>query len=131
MTQLYSTRWLVCYDIRDPKRLGKIFRLLKKHGTPMQYSVFLLETSAAGIRKILLKMTAIMDTRSDDIRVYGLPNQPQFDTIGESMLPLGVMHDHLTSKHAGAIGSLLTQKSDKSDSKPMSALNFFECAARI
>lgn len=32
--------YLVCYDVRDPKRLRKVHRLLKAYGEPWQYSVF-------------------------------------------------------------------------------------------
>ena len=43
MSQFKSSRWLVCYDISDKKRLGRVFRFLKKKGVPVQYSVFLVE----------------------------------------------------------------------------------------
>jgi CRISPR-associated protein Cas2 len=33
-------RYLVAYDIRDPKRLRAVHRLLKANGYPVQYSVF-------------------------------------------------------------------------------------------
>jgi CRISPR-associated protein Cas2 len=32
--------YLVCYDIRDPKRLRKIHKTMKAYGEPWQYSVF-------------------------------------------------------------------------------------------
>lgn len=34
------TRYIVCYDISDPKRLRKIFRKMKGFGTHLQFSVF-------------------------------------------------------------------------------------------
>lgn len=34
-------RYLVAYDIRDPKRLREIHKTLKGFGEPLQYSVFL------------------------------------------------------------------------------------------
>lgn len=88
MSQFDSGQWLVCYDIREPKRLAKVFRLLKKHGVPMQYSVFLVDASAADMRRILLNLGKLIDVRADDIRAYGLPSKPQYDTIGKSMLTL-------------------------------------------
>jgi CRISPR-associated protein Cas2 len=34
-------RWyLVCYDIRNPKRLRRVHKILKGYGEPWQYSVF-------------------------------------------------------------------------------------------
>lgn len=47
MSQHASAQWLVTYDIADPKRLGRLFRYLKKQGVPVQYSVFLVDASAA------------------------------------------------------------------------------------
>jgi CRISPR-associated protein Cas2 len=32
--------YLVCYDVRDPKRLRRTHRLMKAYGEPWQYSVF-------------------------------------------------------------------------------------------
>jgi CRISPR-associated protein Cas2 len=32
--------YLVCYDIRDPKRLRHVHKLMKGYGEPWQYSVF-------------------------------------------------------------------------------------------
>jgi len=32
--------YLVCYDIRDPKRWRKVFRIMKGYGEHWQYSVF-------------------------------------------------------------------------------------------
>ena len=31
---------LVCYDIRDPKRWRRCFKLLKGYGVSLQYSIF-------------------------------------------------------------------------------------------
>ena len=91
MSSVDSGRWLVCYDIRDPKRLGRVFRLLKKNGVPVQYSVFLVHASGRQIHKLLLELSQKIDPRSDDVRAYGLPARPQFDTIGLSMLPTNVL----------------------------------------
>lgn len=32
--------FLVCYDIADDRRLKKVFKICKNHGTHLQYSVF-------------------------------------------------------------------------------------------
>ena len=32
--------YLVCYDIREPKRWRRCFKLLKGYGTSLQYSIF-------------------------------------------------------------------------------------------
>jgi hypothetical protein len=45
------TGWIVCYDIRQPKRLIRVHRHLKKWGVPLQYSVFLVQASAARLHR--------------------------------------------------------------------------------
>lgn len=37
--------YLVAYDIRDPKRLRAVFKLMRGHGDHLQYSVFRCELS--------------------------------------------------------------------------------------
>lgn len=32
--------YLVCYDVRDPRRLRRVHRVLRGYGEPWQYSVF-------------------------------------------------------------------------------------------
>ena len=91
MSQFDSGQWLVCYDICDKNRLGRVFRFLKKKGVPVQYSVFLVDASAANMRRMLLDLAQLIDVRADDIRAYGLPAKPQYDTIGQSMLPLNTL----------------------------------------
>ena len=34
------TRYLVCYDIADPKRLRRVARICESYGSRIQYSVF-------------------------------------------------------------------------------------------
>lgn len=91
MSQFDSGQWLLCYDIRDKRRLGRVFRHLKKQGVPVQYSVFLVNASANRMRRLLGELALLIDPRADDIRAYGLPVHPQYDTIGLSMLPLNVL----------------------------------------
>ena len=91
MSQFDSGQWLVCYDIREPRRLSRVFRFLKKHGVPVQYSVFLVDASGAKMGRLLQDMAQLVDPRADDVRAYGLPASPQYDTIGRSMLPLNIL----------------------------------------
>lgn len=52
-------RYLVCYDICDPKRLRKTYKKMRGYGEALQYSVFLCELS--------LKERTIMMAELDDI----------------------------------------------------------------
>lgn len=40
MSQTTSIDYLVCYDVRDPRRLQRVHRHLLAVGIPLQYSVF-------------------------------------------------------------------------------------------
>ena len=86
-----SARWLVTYDIADPKRLGRLFKFLKKQGVPVQYSVFLVDASLAQMGGLIVQMAKMVDADTDDVRPYRLPENPWKATLGGSMLPAGVM----------------------------------------
>ena len=86
-----SARWLVTYDIADPKRLARLFKFLKKQGVPVQYSVFLVEASAAKMGNLIVQITKIIDDDTDDVRAYRLPENLWQVTLGTSILPEGIM----------------------------------------
>jgi CRISPR-associated protein Cas2 len=91
MSQHASARWLVTYDIADPKRLTRLFKFLKKQGVPLQYSVFLVEASAVKMSSLVLQMTAIVDSKADDVRAYRLPENLWQVTLGASILPEDIL----------------------------------------
>ena len=41
-------RFLVCYDVSDPKRLARTYREMNGFGDPAQYSVFICDLSPKG-----------------------------------------------------------------------------------
>ena len=87
MSQNKRIHWMVCYDISDPKRLIRVHRCLKKEGVPVQYSVFMLHATQAGMNKVLAKLAAIIDPDGDDVRAYPVPQQPWKVTIGADLIP--------------------------------------------
>ena len=91
MSQHASARWLVTYDIADPKRLGRLFKFLKKQGVPVQYSVFLVEASAAKMGALIVQMATLVDADADDVRAYRLPENLWKVTLGEGILPEGIL----------------------------------------
>ena len=85
-----GTPMLLCYDIRDKKRLQKVHRLVCKHGVPLQYSVFYMEKTNAGIGWLLGELEGIIDSRVDDIRVYTISRFDDIQQIGAGILPDGI-----------------------------------------
>lgn len=82
--------WLIAYDITLPKRLGKIFRFLKKHAIPVQYSVFYFEGSSNDINNLSKDILKIINVKADDVRIYPIPLNVSYNTIGKGGLPEGI-----------------------------------------
>jgi CRISPR-associated protein Cas2 len=85
------TGWIVCYDIRDRKRLIAVHRHLKKKGLPLQYSVFLVQASQAAMHRIMDEIAALIDPRADDVRAYRYPLGAESHFLGRSILPDDVL----------------------------------------
>jgi len=79
--------WLITYDITQPKRLARLHRFLVKQATPVQYSVFHFEGSAAQMGRLMADIETRIDPKSDDVRAYQLPERLSIDTIGRGSLP--------------------------------------------
>ena len=84
------SEYIICYDITNPRRLGRIHRTLKQYAVPLQYSVFLFTGSAAQLAQCLARLQAIMDEHSDDIRAYPLPQRGLRVCMGRATLPEGI-----------------------------------------
>lgn len=91
MSQHANARWLVTYDIADPRRLTRLFKFLKKQGLPVQYSVFLVEVSAVKMATLVVQMAKMIDADADDVRAYRIPDNPWKVTLGASILPDGIL----------------------------------------
>ena len=62
-------RWLIAYDIKNPRRLRKIHRLLKNWGIPLQKSLFMVK-GTQNIIELREQLKIAMDQNEDDIRLY-------------------------------------------------------------
>jgi CRISPR-associated protein Cas2 len=60
-------RYLVCYDIADPKRLRRVFKTMKGFGDPLQESVFSCDLSPAERVMLIEALTAIINKREDSV----------------------------------------------------------------
>jgi CRISPR-associated protein Cas2 len=91
MTTPKKYNWLLCYDISDPKRLGRIHRYVTRVAIPLQYSVFQLQASHQQLDSIIEELRVIMNEKEDDIRIYPLHKIPKKYTMGDSLFPEGIM----------------------------------------
>ena len=94
--------YIICYDISDPKRLGRIHRALKKQATPVQYSVFLFSGTATQLQHCLAHLEHLMNRHEDDIRAYPLPARGLRLVLGQSTLPEGIVLSSLPPDWQGA-----------------------------
>jgi CRISPR-associated protein Cas2 len=72
---MQDARWyLVCYDVRDPKRLRHAARLLEGYGQRMQYSIFRVWLSTPQMEKLRWELTELLEPE-DDVMLIPLTSQ--------------------------------------------------------
>ena len=98
------TGWLIAYDIRCRRRLGRVHRHLKKLAVPFHYSVFWFHGSVTQIRQVMDELADIVDAAVDDVRAYHIPVEPDVIVLGRARFPSGV---HFTSERDSARADLL------------------------
>lgn len=79
--------YLLCYDICDPRRLGRVFRTCCKVAVPYQYSVFVLTATRDELDALILRIARLIDATEDDVRVYRLRDPQSIGRLGETVLP--------------------------------------------
>lgn len=84
------TDYVICYDIANPQRLGRVFRHLKKYAMPLQYSVFLFSGDDRQLDRCLAQAEKLIDPRADDLRAYPLPKRGLKARLGKPALPAGI-----------------------------------------
>lgn len=65
-------RYLVCYDIRDPKRLRETHKVMVGHGDPLQYSVFLCDLSGMERTQLVSRLKKVINEAFDSIAIFDL-----------------------------------------------------------
>jgi CRISPR-associated protein Cas2 len=84
------SEFIVCYDIIDPRRLGRLHRFLKKHAVALQYSVFLFTGDDRQLDRLLATAQTYIDPKVDDLRAYPLPARGFKARLGKPALPEGI-----------------------------------------
>ncbi|PVZ80636.1 CRISPR-associated endonuclease Cas2 [Serratia sp. S1B] len=79
-----KVRYLICYDIRDPQRLLKIMRAVRKQAIPLQYSVCYADLYTDERDQLIQRLEILMDKEVDDIRFYVLGPYEDAVFIGEN-----------------------------------------------
>lgn len=66
------TRYLLAYDIRDPRRLRRVHQVAKAWGYPLQYSVFVCDLTRAELLMMKSDFRAEMNTVEDSVGIFDL-----------------------------------------------------------
>jgi len=62
--------YLLAYDVRNEKRLRRVHYFCKKHGIPLQRSVFLVKADTVDLDEVVDGVRARVDDKVDDVRLY-------------------------------------------------------------
>ena len=84
--------FLVCYDIREPKRLRRVFKAMRGFGDHLQLSVFRCELNEASKVRMLAALHPILKKDEDQVLVFRLgpldgTYTVQVDCIGVPYVP--------------------------------------------
>ncbi len=70
--------FLVCYDIRDPKRLRRVHKVLKGYGEAWQFSIFFCVLKDIDRVRLQTDLEAQMNQKEDQVMILDLgPNEKE------------------------------------------------------
>lgn len=65
-------RYLLAYDIRDPKRLRRIHQTALDYGEPLQYSLFVCDLSKLELMRMRAEVVAEINQNVDSVAIFDL-----------------------------------------------------------
>jgi len=79
-------RYIVTYDISDPARLRKVFKLMKGYGEHLQLSVFRCDLTKMTLATMKADLTAIIHAQEDQILIIDVgPTEGRGEEVVESV----------------------------------------------
>lgn len=79
--------YLVCYDVREPKRLRRVHRLMKAYGEAWQYSVFYCTLKPIDRVRLENTLREELNLKEDQVLIVDLGGNE--DAAKESAVTLG------------------------------------------
>ncbi len=76
-----ASQYLICYDIADPKRLGRLHRYVSAYGIMVQYSVYLARLTPAELEVLTSGIRRRINPHADDVRIYTLPEKVEVEVL--------------------------------------------------
>jgi len=65
-------RFLVAYDIADPKRWRQVYDVVRGHGDRMQYSLYICDLTEVERMHLLFALRAVINHRDDRVAIVDL-----------------------------------------------------------
>ncbi|NLG43429.1 MAG: CRISPR-associated endonuclease Cas2 [Phycisphaerae bacterium] len=79
--------YLVCYDVRDPKRLRRTHKVMKAYGEPWQYSVFYCTLKPIDRVRLENALRDVVNLKQDQVLIVDLGSNEE--AARESATTLG------------------------------------------
>jgi CRISPR-associated protein Cas2 len=83
-------RYIVSYDISDPKRLRLVHKTMLGYGEPLQYSVFCCDLSPSSRIMLISDLSEIIDHHEDQVMLIDIGpaagrGRQSIETVGRRM----------------------------------------------
>lgn len=77
-------RYLLCYDVRDDRRLRAVHKLADAYGQALHYSVFVCDLSHAEAVALMARMGRVVNQSVDSVILIKLASEVQDNLLGRS-----------------------------------------------
>ncbi len=79
-------RYIVTYDIADPSRLRKVFKVMKGYGEHLQLSVFRCDLTPLALAKLKAELVEVIDMQKDQVLIIDVgPTEGRGAEVFESL----------------------------------------------
>ncbi len=79
-------RYIITYDIADPKRLRAVFRIMKGYGEHLQLSVFRCDLTRMNLATLKAELSEVIDTEKDQVLIVDVgPTEGRGEEVFESL----------------------------------------------
>ena len=79
-------RYVVTYDIADPRRLRKVFKLLKGYGEHLQFSVFRCDLTKMMLARMKADLNDVIHAQKDQVLIIDIgPTEGRGEEVFESL----------------------------------------------
>ncbi len=77
-------RYLLCYDVRDDRRLRAAHKLAEAYGEALQYSVFVCDLSRTEVVTLMARMARVVNQSVDSVVLLKMARDAQENLLGRA-----------------------------------------------